>query len=58
MLKVSSVGEVGEKLLCSVNNLRNLKESCKGNSQIIWNISSWDKNINDWIHMYSEMLHD
>ena len=58
MLKVPSVGEVGEKLLFSVNNLRNLKESCKGNSQIIWNIASWDKNINDWIHMYLEMLHD
>ena len=58
MLKISSVGEVGEKLLYSVNNLRNLKESCKGNGQIIWNISSWDKNINDWVHMYSEMLQD
>ncbi len=58
MLKVSSVGEVGEKLLYSVNNSRNLKESCKGNSQIIWNISSWDKKINDWIHMYSEMSYD
>jgi glycosyltransferase involved in cell wall biosynthesis len=56
MLKVPSVGEVGEKLLYSVNNLRNLKESCKGNSQIIWNISSWDKNINDWIQMYKELL--
>ncbi len=55
-LKVSSVGEVGEKLLYSVNNLRKLKESRKGNSQIIWNISSWDKNINDWIQMYLELL--
>ena len=56
MLKVSSVGEVGEKLLYSVNNLKNLKESCKGNSQIILNISSWDKNIDDWIQMYLELL--
>ena len=58
MLKVSSVGEVGEKLLYSVNNLRNLKESCKGNSQIILDISRWDKNINDWIDMYLEILRD
>ena len=56
MLKVSSVGEVGEKLLYSVNNLRKLKESCKGSSQIIWNISSWDKNIDNWIQMYLELL--
>ncbi len=56
MLKVSSVGEVGEKLLYLVNNIRNLKESCKGNSQIIWNLSSCDKNINDWIQMYKELL--
>ncbi len=56
MLKVSSVDEVGEKLLYSVNNLRNLKENCKVNSQIIWNLSSWEKNIDDWIQMYKELL--
>jgi glycosyltransferase involved in cell wall biosynthesis len=58
MLKVSSVGEVGEKLLYTINNLRDLKQNYKENAQIIWNISSWDKNINDWIHMYLEMSYD
>jgi len=56
MLKISSVDEVGEKLIYSLNHLKKLKESCKGNSQIIWNMSSWDKNINDWIQMYQELL--
>lgn len=56
MLKVSSMDEVGEKLVYSLNNLRDLKESCKGNSQIIWNMSSWDKNIDSWIQMYQELL--
>jgi glycosyltransferase involved in cell wall biosynthesis len=56
MLKVSSMDEVGEKLLYSVNNLKNLKESCKGNSQIIWNLSSWDKNIDGWIQVYQKLL--
>jgi len=58
MLKISSVDKVGEKLIYAIKNLRSLKEKCKENSQIIWDISSWDKNIRDWINMYLEMLHD
>jgi len=56
ILKVSSVDEVGEKVLYSMNNLKNLKESCKRNSQIIWNLSSWDKNIDGWTQMYQKLL--
>ena len=58
MLQISSVEEVGEKLIHSVNHLKELQENCRRNSEIIWNLSSWDKNIDDWIHMYLEMLHD
>ena len=56
MLKISSVDEVGEKLIYLLNHLKKLKKSCKGNSQIIWNLSSWDKNIDGWIQMYIELL--
>jgi glycosyltransferase involved in cell wall biosynthesis len=56
MLKISSVDEVGEKLIYLLNHLKKLKKSCKGNSQIIWNLSSWDKNIDNWIQMYIELL--
>ncbi len=57
MLKVSSVEEVGEKLVYALNNLDSLKEKCKKNPEIIWELSSWEKNIQSWIDMYEELLH-
>ena len=56
MLKVSSVEEVGEKLVYAVNNLDSLKEKCKKNPEIIWELSSWEKNIQSWIDIYEELL--
>ena len=56
MLKVSSVEEVGEKLVYALNNLDSLKEKCKKNPEIIWELSSWEKNIQSWIDMYEELL--
>lgn len=55
-LKVSSVEEVGEKLVYALNNLDSLKEKCKKNPEIIWELSSWEKNIQSWIDMYEELL--
>lgn len=56
MLKVSSVEEVGEKLVYALNNLDSLKEKCKKNPEIIWELSSWEKNIQSWIDVYEELL--
>ena len=56
MLKVSSVEEVGEKLVYALNNLDSLKEKCKKNPEIIWELSSWEKNIQSWIDMYEDLL--
>ncbi|RAM60363.1 hypothetical protein DS67_06200 [Mesotoga sp. SC_4PWA21] len=56
MLKVSSVDEVGEKLVYALNNLDSLKEKCKKNPEIIWELSTWEKNIQSWIDMYEELL--
>jgi len=56
MLKVSSVEEVGEKLVYALNNLDSLKEKCKKNPEIIWELSNWEKNIQSWIDMYEELL--
>jgi len=56
MLRVSSVKEVGEKLVYAVNNLDSLKEKCKKNPEIIWELSSWEKNIQSWIDVYEELL--
>jgi len=56
MLKVSSVEEVGEKLVYALNNLDSLKEKCKKNPEIIWELSRWEKNIQSWIDIYEELL--
>jgi glycosyltransferase involved in cell wall biosynthesis len=56
MLKVSSVDEVGEKLVYAINNLDSLKDKCKDNPEIIWELSSWEKNIQSWIDIYEELL--
>lgn len=56
MLKVSSVGEVGEKLFFAIKNLEDLREKCKNNPKIIWDLSSWENNIQSWLDMYSELM--
>jgi len=56
MLKVSSVDEVGNKLLYAINNMDKLKNKCLNNPKIIWELSSWENNIQSWVDMYEELL--
>lgn len=56
MLKVSSVDEVGNKLLYAINNMNELKNKCRNNPKIIWELSSWERNINKWLEIYEEVL--
>ncbi|MDK2801675.1 MAG: hypothetical protein PWQ70_3294 [Clostridiales bacterium] len=56
MLKVSSVDEVGDKLLYAINNFDELKNKCRNNPRIIWELSSWEKNIHKWLEIYNEVL--
>ncbi len=44
-----------EKLVYALNNLDSLKEKCKKNPEIIWELSR-EKNIQSWIDMYEELL--
>jgi glycosyltransferase involved in cell wall biosynthesis len=56
MLKVSDVDLVGEKLVYAINNLDSLKKRCQGNPEIIWELSSWENNIDSWCNLYDEVL--
>lgn len=56
LLKISTVEEVGEKLLNVFKNLDAFREKCNGNPEIIWELSSWDKNIHSWIEIYDELM--
>lgn len=51
-LEVSAVKEVGNKLLEALDNFEEMKEKCKGNKEIVWNLSSWSNNIKSWIKIY------
>lgn len=56
MLKISSVEEIGEKLIYVMDNIERLRESFSGNGKIIGKILSWDNKIDEWIEMYLEIL--
>lgn len=55
MLRVAAVEEVGEKLEYAINNMDVLQERCKVNPGIIWELSSWEKNIDAWIGFFEKI---
>jgi len=52
MRKVSSVDDVGRELLHVAHNLDSLRKNCLINPDIIWELSSWEKNIQSWVGLY------
>jgi len=56
MLKVSSVDDVGRELVFVANNIDSLRTGSMKNPDIIWELSSWEKNINVWIDLYEKFL--
>lgn len=52
MRKVSSVDDVGRELVHVANNLDSLRKDCLKNPDIIWELSSWEKNIQSWVGLY------
>ncbi|BCZ48625.1 hypothetical protein psyc5s11_46920 [Clostridium gelidum] len=55
-IEVDKVEEVGKKLMYSVRNLHKLKNKCGKNKDIIWNMTSWEKAIDNWIHVYKKEI--
>lgn len=53
-LEVDKVEEVGKKLTYSVRSLHKLKNKCSKNEDIIWNMTSWERAINNWINVYEK----
>jgi len=56
MRKVSSVDDVGRELVHVVNNLDLLRKGCRENPGIIWELSSWEKNIQVWVDVYEKFF--
>lgn len=51
-VEVDKFDDVGKKLTYSVRNLHELKKKSSKNKDIIWNMTSWEKAINNWIDVY------
>lgn len=56
--KVSSVDEVGEKLVYVIKNYNKLKKKCKYNKELIYSLCSWENSIKKWKNMYAEVLNN
>jgi len=56
MHKISSVDDIGEALVHVANNLDSLRKRCLENPSIIWELSSWEKNIQPWVDLYEKFL--
>lgn len=56
MLKVNDLNDIGNKLIYVYQNIDNLRFKNIKNKNKIWELSSWDKNIDNWIQTYIELL--
>lgn len=52
MLKVTELNQIGDKLVCAIDNLDEIKTKIKNNKRIIWNLSSWKSVIGQWTNIY------
>ena len=50
--RVGNVDDLGNELLESLANLQAEKAKCKDNPDIIFRLSSWEKNIDSWLNLY------
>lgn len=52
--EVDSPEDVGSKVLELTENAESLKSQVSGNSQKIWELSSWERNAEQWYQIYDE----
>ncbi|QWR76866.1 glycosyltransferase [Candidatus Magnetomonas plexicatena] len=53
-LEVNSVSEIVEKIIYAYKNMRHLKELCFNNRHIMWDLSSWERNLPRWEAIYKK----
>ncbi|MBF0464516.1 MAG: glycosyltransferase family 4 protein [Nitrospirae bacterium] len=53
-LEVNSVSEVAEKIIYAYENKSQLKELCLLNRPIMWDLSSWERNLPRWEAIYKK----
>jgi hypothetical protein len=53
-LEVSALNQIGDKLLYSIANRKDLLLKCKDNKSLINNFSGWENTIQSWLKLYSK----
>lgn len=53
--KISSIDNVGNELLLCLENYDKEKKMCCNNSEIVYGIADWEKNIGYWIALYNSL---
>lgn len=53
-LEVNDFTELSGKIEFSIDNCAELKSKTKNNRDIIWKLSSWEKNSKDWYNLYKK----
>jgi len=54
--EVDKIEEIPDKLEYIIDNYDHLKVKCERNPEIIWELSSWEKNIESWLELYEKAL--
>jgi len=55
-LQIQNISELNDMLKYALNNLDYLKEKSKNNKNIIWELSSWERNAPKWLDMYKDVI--
>jgi len=53
-LEINNFSELNDKLLETIDNFELEKDKCKSNSEKIWELSSWERTIDNWINLFGE----
>lgn len=55
-LEVEKTSQLKNKISYAIENYEELKSKCKVNKSIIWELSSWESNSEEWYRMYYDIL--
>jgi glycosyltransferase involved in cell wall biosynthesis len=53
-VEVDDLTQLGDRLALTLDNMAQLKREFAANSDIIWQLSSWEHVINNWVELYTE----
>ena len=53
--QMDSIGDINERIISVLNNIDQNEQTIKTNAKIIWELSSWNNTIKNWIDIYNSV---